>query len=472
MDLISDHHQNIIASNGLNPKLVEQSLLSQIKDCDVAINRLESQLLSYRQLRADLERQLFETRSTTSPIRLLTEDVIIHIFHMVADANPLDIGRVLQVCRTWHAVATKRPTLWTKIITHPGRDVESMRRMSKYIEAAVSYSQGLPLDVVLDFFEVGYFWEGVASMLTSGKGYDDYDAFMRWIEPQSQYFAQCPPIRKLSWAALKHMDVVVGQNGCNLRRWKSVCIKYVSSQMNLNLAGVDLLSKLRHETPLLESVVLIDGDIDSTSHLSSRIFPHTPKLTSIVWDCYLNLQNCGSHWQNIVSLDLHQIKGPENLHTARLFYNLKRLLLSFKQSSGSMAAASVWPPTRLKFSQLRDLTISGTIPKEIAEGLNAPLLQILRLVDEESVDSIVTNTPQFPMLRSVHLCATAKLVVKAARRMAGCSPSLEELGILHQDEAEVRWVMAEMRAEKLLLSISGYLYPPKKAWNIRCIRKL
>ncbi|PVF98492.1 hypothetical protein CPB86DRAFT_814709 [Serendipita vermifera] len=438
MELKSDQYGGTGLYRNPKPESAEHSLLSRIYGCNEAIDRLESQLLACRQLKADLERQLLETRSITSPIKLLTEDIIILIFQKLVDANPIDIGRVLQVCQAWYSVATKRPILWTRIITRPGRDVESIHRMTRYVEAAVSYSQGLPLDIVLDFFEVGYFWEGVASLLTYDKDYSDYVSFMTWVEEQPQYFARCPLLRKYATAAAEHMQVVVGQNGCHVRRWRSICIKFVSSQMGLNLAWVDLLAKLGHESPQLESIVLVDGDIDPISRLSRRIFTHTPKLKSIVWDCSFNLQDCGSHWQNIEILDLHRINGPENLHTASLFYNLKRLFLSFKQSSN---ATETTPVTRFKFSQLRDLTISGPIPKEVKVGLNAPVLRILRLVDEESVYSVVTNTPRFPMLRSVHLYATAKPVMEAARLMMSCSPSLEELGIIHEDEAEVRQVI-------------------------------
>lgn len=440
----------------------DKKLVTLIEECTGEIARLELLLERQRELKINFEERLLAIRSGNAPIAKASDDILLLIFRELVREKPEAIGPVLLVCRHWNQLVHATPTLWTTIESFLEPFIPNIQTQISYLAAAISNSQGLPLNVTLSFPTDHRLWEEMA--VTSyprvfGPNHTEDEKnthvanCVQWLEIAESYCPMsCSYLSSAGKVADSYFSILSDVHICRLKvftlffggwdfsRWLHTSHDY----------------PLRYLTPILEQLAVIEGDSGAPVFTKAIFTCPAPKLSRLSWRSVTppepilvdGMLNHLRFWLG---------KGTySNFPKRSLTSNLHTLFLSVNYVPDHRE----WVPYHSRFTlpSLKDLTLVGTASSTI---VNAPSLTTLRLLDPWIISHGLVTPPSYPSISKLHLSAQVDEL-----------PDLERFIDQHANLTEVRFVglsevvkkcMAEFKRKDL--TVKGYEYSSEDYWT-------
>jgi F-box-like len=223
-------------------KRVQESLDQEIERVKELKNLLSISEAKVTQLKAELA----EYKETIAPtdINRCPPEILSIIFKLsvAEDGNIHHIGRLLFVCRRWHALVMNDSQMWNYIrICVPEKwDMESWSRSTRlYIDSCVERSHVTSLSIELDFRALRTTEQQIMEMMRYGflqlsASKVDHDLIYDWLEglnydrleDHHEMMAPCLPGH-----AVDLIDGLVGIGGEAVLRWESFTLLFPSSDV-------------------------------------------------------------------------------------------------------------------------------------------------------------------------------------------------------------------------------------------------
>jgi len=314
-------------------------------------------------------------------IDILPEEILLCIFKVLVEPDPLAAGRLLGVSKDWRYLVRMTPSLWSQIQVVP-RKPSDITSYIQYIETAYAYSANLPLHITISLPPSAYVRPDGSREPSS------------WLNSARVALEPLPPdIERLKQA-------IIGHDGANALRWRSLRLRMKQS-LGTDRIMRAFMAEFKYPTPNLESLSLHLWGVDPYFRPNKGPLPDLGSLRCLTVDA-------GGH--------LGYIKfAPAMIHTLcfRLwrstnvlfpFINLRNLsIVSWLNTNSSYDDDPV-----ITFPFLDCLTLQWSTheSKESTAALpykiRAPSLTTLRLLDGLSM-AIVAEAGEFLHIRALDL---------------------------------------------------------------------
>lgn len=379
----------------------ETQALILLNQCKAEIKKLETRLEQQRQLQVTLERNLISIRTKIAAISHLPQELLIPIFAEAKAQDPMTIGSILLVCRQWNQTATSSLKLWTTISLGLSAEPMSIARQIGYAKACIRYSEPLPLDIQLFLPLEDELWYNMARKLISTRNPTFVEPLSGLYADLRQFFLNnCDKLRKL-WpyqevneAVRAFMSTIAGQNGINMLRIRSMALSFASKHFSDWLE----YETFYYPTPLLEEIKIMA--MDEPWNLNPIFIHPCPKLTSFSCNYHFPVEKLLLRDEQLRRFGRslsQEATFSKLLPSDRITRDLKYLFIEFP----SLMDLEV-PIQPLIFPLLEELAISADCSPQV---IQAPKLTTLRLLGTRSRNLFLKQTPQFPLLKRLHLWA-------------------------------------------------------------------
>lgn len=323
--------------------------------------------------------------SNAIAVHRLPEEILCMVFEYYLNSHHNRIRRLLLVCKRWHHLVMNSPKLWTRInLQHPERLLETYSQLSdrQYITACVERSQGLSLDVTLDFgsFPTASKWlQGkIQSCILASIDPDDrYCEFVTYTK--NAIFFESPKYEAEVDTALQHIS---GKDNEHMKRWSALHISFNKSSTEEGPEfGWMLFRRLTGHTPNLKTLQ-IEGLLEYPFPIShpewlSQILPDLSSITQLDFTQssfgFLKLppgtlQHLRFYYHSLNSL--HDIQWS-------LFSSLHTLIMNYRRRENVTESNQDDPPFTICLPSLHKLQL-GWISPSISIGrvtFDCPLLE-------------------------------------------------------------------------------------------------
>ena len=381
MDLLDSYRTPTVASGEVQAKL------DLLKTCERNISELERQLSQARILRESLIEDLGEHARPRAWIDILPDELLcIIIEHTIRSKRPR-IGRFLFINKRFHLLVVNTPSLWTQIDI----DVEDPGYMpgwlSFYVTACLKYSQDLLIEVRMNLSaqvpQATYIRNAVETRFMELVDEYEEENVSNMLD-EMNFHLGCSSYETHFDDLFEQITEVVGNDGCNMRRWKSLILFLPA---NNQLCGT-LMKMFSGPTPQLRILEIMDG---YHTEIKKQIeeygaFPDLAAVHTLTVDWgepwFLSLNRAG-----LVDLII-TLSSTSDLDHLIHCTSLQHLAVRYRGADEEEEASkgSVCLPALLS------LRVSGTIGPVLAR-LSTPALEELRvssakLRPEQSLSSV------------------------------------------------------------------------------------
>ena len=283
---------------------------------------------------------LDQVHSFLAPVRRLPDDILFLIFQEFQHDERTTLLDLMAVCRKWHGVVSGHPALWTHISILPKDFIYgSPRRVpsTKRIYAYLTRSRKALLDIIIDLPKDGDMHE----MCRRGWDWDNDD-------PDHDR-SSCDRVRDVYLKLGTLLGILVGIEGCHMKRWKSFLFLHHSPRWLKKYCD---LRVLQYPAPQLQELVLREWVPEHT-------FGETPRLSRLVLQEYRGLGSLGLVMSSITELTVHLVGWVRNIDALFQLLSLCHHLKVFRvhtewHRKGQLQSA---PKPRLSLPSLQDLEV-------------------------------------------------------------------------------------------------------------------
>lgn len=251
------------------------------------MNDLQKRLDNLLQARDEIDHEIFVEQALHAPIRKIPNEILTMIFfNCVEEKNSFIIGQLVQVCRLWHHIIHQNNKFWCHIHFRY-KDNFNVRIMTSYIQLFLERSGECYLDIEIEVPNVLSFdkrsemhakeilrqaadlKEGSPELLEICSDFDNYSCGEKvWLRYSNMVFE---PIK-----------ILVGNNGVNMNRWRSLAVKYESDWLDDN----PLFMQFAYPTPNLHSLSIQHSTRTWNKHYHTDWFPDLSSLAQIDLDFF------------------------------------------------------------------------------------------------------------------------------------------------------------------------------------------
>jgi hypothetical protein len=197
-----------------------------IKQCESQIERLKSQLKDAEEERQRWERQLALARAKSLDyFNRCPAEIFIEIFQIYLTPEHRNIRSLLLVCKKWHDLVMKTPSLWNRIdLFLPAIPVDRPFRLIPYVQACKQRSENLKLDVVLDLRNLGSKEELHNDLLKRSIKGDCRSCLLNVLSTITENHTDCYTFEQRMEELFNTVQVLVGEDSKDITRWSSLRI--------------------------------------------------------------------------------------------------------------------------------------------------------------------------------------------------------------------------------------------------------
>jgi hypothetical protein len=403
---------------------LDPSYKELIKDPDGTLKRLESELATLLTSRASLEHEIETIVNTyqfqdAALISKLPTELISEVLDLVITGQPRSISSLMLVCRSWYKAIINTPRLWTSIHVIVPPHLGLIDACVTHCKNAVQRSGQLPLNITLDY-----------SRLRELDTNHEAQIEKRWIAPQfrwsffrwSSYYLHInssdhPLFRHLCPLILKPLITLVGKEDVIMSRWRSFNLiadqtwpGKLWARWKLTRA-VFMTGIMNMPTPVLENLSIQHIDIKTAYNNMEEYHPALwkrrtktpfPDLSGVTT---LSLSNIELPINNIridplrlerldvLCCDLNSYQFALRCQNVTTMTIGLHYYVDYEQDDLKNI-------THLPFHRLRHLRLSHRPPNFFWKALDAPLLEVLVVLDFFVTHNTMEWAP-FPALSRV-----------------------------------------------------------------------
>jgi hypothetical protein len=241
----------------------------ELNDLREQHSRLEQELEPYRLQYRTMHQVSAFSNALNDPclIHHLPDELLYSIFKICIQGpdnrHRRTIGTLLFVCKRWYTLTMGSPKLWSNIQiydTYKLFDFVNRRSRISYVDSCLSRSEGLPLDVQLDFSsvcEMDYIKEELVERAETIMHKDGHDGVWEQIYGQDWPFSSPRFYEELE----RFLDHLFGDEGQHLKRYKTLSIDLPDDDIVMNIVCSRMTQKVSNLTSL-EVESRIDWSLD------------------------------------------------------------------------------------------------------------------------------------------------------------------------------------------------------------------
>ncbi|CAG7852515.1 SubName: Full=Uncharacterized protein {ECO:0000313/EMBL:CCA73500.1} [Serendipita indica DSM 11827] len=259
-----------------------QALTGQLKAAESLWNSLRDEVAGY--IQQSERKRLISARPAKVSLDGLPNELLFNIFRHLRFERYGHLGALLLINKRIHHFVMSTPLLWTHIEVLVDCDLlDATPPKPSYVEACLKNSQSAGLDI-----EIHLEWDAAAEFLKQAAivavvnlvDEQEEDAVWSTLNDIDMDF-RCPVYEKKEAALFEVLDAIIGTDGCNMRRWKSLVLSLPSDPSH----RIAILERLIGSTPNLCEVDLQNTDgSDSEQDAWDSIFQDLSSLSCFTSD--------------------------------------------------------------------------------------------------------------------------------------------------------------------------------------------
>lgn len=326
---------------------------------------------------------------------LLMFELVIHDVSLYFEHHRFNLGKVLQICKRWYNLVMHSPSLWARIqIANVMRfvGVQGQQPPIRYIEACLLRSQGLPLDIELNFTALdanNYIKAELFAYAEALVDEEESDPIFEQIHNQEWIFDSS--VFQVKFDQFLHF--LFGEDGQHPGRWQTLTISLPQEEDFADLIWLRMAPTMTNLTSVeifeapsswSDGEVLAEADLSNVNTLKIRGVHDKDNFTAHL---------LGASFSALISLDIGVGNTITNLEGLSSLQQLRSLTLECSGLPYQMDQNSVSPLFSLHLPRLNQLTLEGNYTHLRKIHFEFPALQTLSVLVQNEHQRLPALSP-------------------------------------------------------------------------------
>jgi hypothetical protein len=351
--------------------------LQDLRDAEHALNKLKVNYVvlksTARKRRTQLELDVARSRSVFAPIWRVPTEILLAIFKETVRSRPMKVKNLLLVCRHWNTIVMNGPSLWTNAQLFFGGIFlsKTCKSLYKYAKACFQRSQGLLIQVTLDFKRFPDRLSYIEKRL--GKVYPEGETNEEALR-QFKSTVQCAQYSKLLKRCLKVVSLVASHR----QQWGSLTV--IFGRFHKKSFVPLVIPLLDGAAPKLHSLIT-----EKCSSGKKHFFLQQSPLTSVAIQDARYLE--GLTQPSLLQVLEIPVRKVRDLQHLRPLSQLQSLTLNFSYFEDEDLTALTplagphgnYTPQKISLPSLHSISWLGGVPTVVFDIFETPAVRDLRL---------------------------------------------------------------------------------------------